>query len=250
LIIQHLAPEGPYAIATALAAAGVRQDVAPVFRGAPLPRDLAGFDGLVVLGGPMAADSDEGFPTRRAELALLADALERGVPTLGVCLGAQLLAHAAGGRVYRGTTGPEIGWAPVVLTPAAPDDPLLSALPPEPTVLHWHGDTFDLPTGAVHLAGNARYENQAFRLGDAAWGLQFHVEIDQTAVDAFIAEFGDELAPAGATPDQLAAATPGALARLEPHRDRLLARFAARVATPQPHQQQQQHERQPVAGPS
>ncbi len=229
LIVQHVEPEGPYAIRDALELAGVTVDLRPVFAGAPLPSDVADFDGVVVMGGPMSADSDDGFPTRRSEVDLLADALGRGVPTLGVCLGAQLLALAGGGAVNRGTDGPEIGWAPVALSDQVDDDGLLAGLPGRITVLHWHGDTFDLPPGAVLLASNARYRNQAFRAGVRAWGFQFHFEIGRRAVAAFLDAFGADAVAAGTTPEAIEAASAGALEILEPHRARVLTRFAALV---------------------
>ena len=241
LIVQHLEPEGPYAIGDALEEAGVPVDLRPVFAGAPLPRDLADADGLVVMGGPMSAVSDEGFPTRRAELDLLAEALDAGLPTLGVCLGAQLLALAGGGTVTTGTDGPEIGWAPVELTGEAGEDPLMAGSPARLTVLHWHGDTFDPPAGATALAASSRYRNQAFRHGPRAWGLQFHLEIDHRAVDAFLDTFGADAALAGTTPQSISADSAGALTALRPHRTRILSRFAQLVAA---------HDRERLAEPA
>ncbi len=182
------------------------------------------------MGGPMSAVSDVGFPTRRREIALIADALDVGLPMLGVCLGSQLLAVAAGGRVMVGRNGLEVGWAPVRFAAAAADDPILSTVPTELTVLHWHGETYELPPGAVPLASSPSYSQQAFRVGDRAWGLQFHVEVDRVAVDAFVDAFGDDVVAAGTTPEAIRAATPGALDDLGPHRHDLLARFAALVA--------------------
>jgi GMP synthase-like glutamine amidotransferase len=230
LVVQHVEPEGPYGIGRALEVAGVAVDRRAVFAGDALPPDLADVSGLVVMGGPMSATSDDGFGSRRAELDLLVEGLDRGLPLLGVCLGAQLLALAAGGDVYPGASGPEIGWAPVDLTGDAGDDRLLAGLPDELTVLHWHGDTFDLPPGAVLLAANARYRSQAFRCGPRAWGLQFHLEVDRSAVTAFLEAFGDDARRAGSTPESIAEASASALAVLEPHRTRVLARFAELVA--------------------
>jgi GMP synthase-like glutamine amidotransferase len=230
LVIQHLPPEGPYLIADALEKAGVAVEVCQVFAGGDPPASLDGYDGLVVMGGPMSAASDDGFPTRTAEIDLLEDALERGLPALGVCLGAQLLAIAAGGKVYPGAEGPEIGWAPVSLVVAeAEQDLLFRDLPHEMTVLHWHGDTFDLPPGATHLATSKAYPNQAFRAGPRAWGLQFHLEVDGPAVDAFLAAFGDEAAGCDLPPEDIAARTGQAVAELAPARSKLLDRFAGLV---------------------
>jgi GMP synthase-like glutamine amidotransferase len=229
LVIQHVEPEGPYAIAVALSAAGLQLDLRRVDRGEPLPESLSGFAALVVMGGPMSAHDDVGFPSRRDELALIEDALRRELPVLGICLGAQLLAVAAGGASFPGSTGAEIGWAPVELSPEAAVDPLLSGLPEQLDVLHWHGDTFTLPAGSVRLAGSARYANQAFSVGPRAWGLQFHLEVDAVAVGAFLDNFGSEVTAAGADGGRIAADTPAALAALATSRDAVLNRFSALV---------------------
>jgi GMP synthase-like glutamine amidotransferase len=230
LVVQHVEAEPPWAISAALARAGIRADVRRVFAGEPLPHDTAGHDGIVVMGGPMSASSDEGFATRRAEIALLGRALADAVPTLGVCLGAQLLTLAAGGSVYPGANGPEIGWSLVDLSPARADDALLTGLPARLGVLHWHGDTFDLPPGAEHLAHTDRYPNQAFRVGGAAWGLQFHLEVTQDAVDGFLQAFSADAARAEGGGEAIRRATPSALAALAPWRDLVLDRFAALVS--------------------
>lgn len=214
LVVQHLDVEEPYEIGAALARRGVRTDVG-------LPDSLDGYDALVVMGGPMAAYADDGFPTRARELGLLRQALDRELPVLGVCLGAQLLAVAAGGGALEGGAGPEIGWGRVRVVG---DDGLFAGLPSELTVLHWHGDTVELPPGATLLASSDRYPNQAFRLGPVAWGLQFHVEVDEVAVDRFVTRFhGDPAIRAEAT---------ARLAELAPVRDVVLDRFAAVVADP------------------
>lgn len=231
LVIQHIEPEESFAIGEAMYANGIELDERRVYAGDPVPSAISGFDGLVVMGGPMSAASDADFPTRQAEIALIADALEVGVPTIGVCLGAQLLAAAAGGVVYGGSEGPEIGWAPVRLLEAASEDPLLGGLPSPLTVLHWHSDTFELPAGAEHLASSERYANQAFRLGTSAWGLQFHLEVTDKAVDGFLSAFGDEAEQSSGGADQIEADTPVALAELEDWRDLVAARFAGIVET-------------------
>jgi GMP synthase-like glutamine amidotransferase len=190
------------------------------------------FDGLVVMGGPMSAVDDDGFPSRAGEIAVLSQSLVGGITTIGVCLGAQLLAVAAGSRVFVGDAGPEIGWGPVQLTADAASDPLLAGVPSPLTVLHWHGGTFDLPLGATHLAASRTYANQAFRVGARAWGFQFHVEVDQRAVSGFLDAFGDEARSAGQDPTAIAAATDDRLDALGPIRDRICGRFAQVVAAP------------------
>jgi GMP synthase-like glutamine amidotransferase len=199
LVVQHADLEGPAALRDGLERAQCAVAVIRTDLGQPIPADLADYAALVVMGGPMSAASDDGFPSRRAELALLRHALDASIPTLGLCLGAQLLAVAAGAKVYAGPE-PEIGWGEVTFTAQAATDPLLSGAKSPLTVLHWHGETFDLPHDAVHLAQSSRYANQAFRLGSAAWGLQFHIEVDEAAVERFLTAFPDDAtsAPGGA----------------------------------------------------
>ncbi|HEY1652776.1 MAG TPA: type 1 glutamine amidotransferase [Acidimicrobiales bacterium] len=230
LVIQHVAAESSWAIGDALDRAGVAADIRRADAADPIPGNATGHGALVVMGGPMSALYDEGFPSRRAEVALLADFLALGKPTLGVCLGAQLLAIAAGAAVRPGESGPEIGWGPVELSPHATTDTLLTGLPRHIDVLHWHGDTFELPPGSVRLAASPQYRNQAFRVGEAAWGLQFHLEVTAAAVDGFVAAFGDEAthAPGGAV--AIRRATPHALDALLPWRELVLDRFATLVA--------------------
>jgi len=230
LVVQHIDYEAPYAIAAALERAGVEPVIWGCWKGEPLPA-IDGFDGLVVMGGSPSAYSDDGFPSRRAELALVADAVDRAVPVLGICLGAQLIAHACGGEARKGDAGLEVGWAPVRLLPAAHDDELFSGEPVEFPALHWHGDTFLMPPGAVRLASSAMYENQAFRLGDCVWGVQFHIEIDADGVRSYCGDDDSETeAAAGGGVASIIAATPTALAQVEPIRDRVFDRFAQRVA--------------------
>jgi GMP synthase-like glutamine amidotransferase len=230
LVVQHVAPEGPFAIEDALLAVGTRVDVRHVFAGEPLPDDVAGLDGLVVMGGPMSAVSDQGFPTREAEIALIADAVRVGLPTLGVCLGAQLIAAAAGAAVYPGDLGPEIGWSSVTLTGDSAEDALFAGIPRNLSVLQWHGDTFDLPPGAAHLAGNSIYPNQAFRIGNAAWGVQFHLEVTAQGVEDFLTAFASDLTDLAGGPEAIRHDTPLGLEGLAPSRDLIFSRFAALMA--------------------
>jgi GMP synthase-like glutamine amidotransferase len=230
LVVQHVAPESAFAINEALLAAGVTVDTRRVFDGDDIPSDTVGFDGVVVMGGPMSVNSTEGFPSRDAEISLLADALRAGIPTLGVCLGGQLLAVAGGGAVGRNAHGPKIGWAPIQLAPACGDDRLLADLSPTLTVLHWHGESFEVPPGAQPLISSATYPNQAFRIGDVAWGVQFHLEVTAEAVEGFLHAFAAEAASVPGGAEAVRAATPAALAALAPARDLVCTRFAGLVA--------------------
>ena len=155
---------------------GSAADVRSPYDGSPLP-SLRGFSGLLVMGGAMAAYDDDVAPWLPATRDLLRDAVAQQVPTLGVCLGGQLLAAALGGQVKPVSEGPEIGPGLVAKRDVSAGDPLFGPLPFTPDVLQWHWDEITtLPAGAVLLASSSRYANQAFRVGEAAWGLQFHVE--------------------------------------------------------------------------
>jgi GMP synthase-like glutamine amidotransferase len=176
VVVQHVASEGPGLVATLARQRGLALDVRRMDRGEQVP-DAGSIDGLVVLGGPMGAYDVAAHPHLAAEQRLLADACARGVPVLGVCLGAQLLAAAVGARVFKGPTA-EIGFGDVKLTADGSADPVLGPSGPSVPAFHWHGDTFDLPVGAVHLARTGPYPHQAFRMGQRAYALQFHVELD------------------------------------------------------------------------
>lgn len=149
--------------------------------GDPLP-DHDQVDGVVAMGGPMSANDDDGHPGLEAEREWLAGAVARDIPVLGVCLGAQLLARAMGASV-RPAERPEIGFATIEVSD--PHDPVLGALAPSATVLHWHGEVFDLPDGARPLAASAQTEYQAFRRG-RAWGVLFHPEADVDLVERWM----------------------------------------------------------------
>jgi GMP synthase (glutamine-hydrolysing) len=181
LVLQHIDCEPPAAYGSALAARGHVLLPVEVDEGEPLP-DWRDFGAIVAMGGPMGVYEDAAYPWLVAEKQLIGDAVRAGLPYFGACLGVQLLAAALGGRVYAGET-PEVGLLDVMLTEAGLRDPVASILPPTFKALQWHGDTFDLPEGAVSLFSSPAYANQGFRFGEVAYGIQFHLEVDQQLAD-------------------------------------------------------------------
>lgn len=175
-VVQHVAVEGPGLILDLARLRRLEMDVRRVDLGArvPSPDEV---EGLVVLGGPMGAYETDKHAFLAEECNLIAELVRRQRPVLGVCLGAQLLAKALGASVFPGP-GQEIGFGLVELTSEGCRDPLLGPVGPSLPVFHWHGDTFDVPEGATLLASSVAYPHQAFRYGDTAYGLQFHVEPD------------------------------------------------------------------------
>ncbi|BFU46182.1 type 1 glutamine amidotransferase [Krasilnikovia sp. MM14-A1004] len=213
------------------AEAGLAVSVVRPHLGEPLPESLDDYLALVVLGGeqdayPNAA-GEPGAPWFPAVEALLRKAVRHRVPTLGICLGGQLLAAAHGGVVERSTAGPEIGPGLVGRRDAADTDPLFRYVPLLPDVIQWHSDEItELPRNAVLLAASTRYPHQAFRLGDRAWGVQFHIECDA----AMIADWATDstlLAELGYDPEVVVAATADMLPDVEEVWQPFAARFAA-----------------------
>jgi GMP synthase (glutamine-hydrolysing) len=159
---------------------------------APLTPDL-----LVILGGPIGAYETQTYPFLDLEIELIRRRLQARRPTVGICLGAQLMATALGAAVYPGRNGKEIGWAPISAAADSAACPAVSELlTPGLQVLHWHGDTFDLPAGAAHLAASAQYPNQAFAIGEHALALQFHPEVFSGALERWYVGHACELGAA------------------------------------------------------
>jgi GMP synthase (glutamine-hydrolysing) len=191
--------------------------------------DVSGIDPsapdlLVVLGGPIGAYEEDKYPFLRDELRLLEQRLASGRPVIGICLGAQLMARALGARVYPGPAK-EIGWHPLTLTAAGQESPLvhLDGVP----VLHWHGDTFDLPQGAQLLASTDICRHQAFALGRNVLGLQFHAEVDAADIERWLIGHASEIASAGIDVTSLRAASRQHGAGLAVAGDKLLTQWLA-----------------------
>lgn len=177
LVLEHDASDPLLKMGQWLAEAGATVDVLRLHAGDPVPADLAGYDALISLGGEMGAFDDHVAPWLPAVKQLLATAVAQATPTLGICLGSQLLAVATGGTVTIGADGPEVGAYLTAKRDAAEQDPLFDQLPMTPDVMQYHYDVVSsLPPGAVLLLSSPGYPHQAWRVGQAAWGLQFHIE--------------------------------------------------------------------------
>jgi GMP synthase-like glutamine amidotransferase len=177
-VLQHISCEPPGLFGDLLAGRGFGLKTAELDDGDPLPPEPETGDVVLVMGGPMGAYEEPAHPWLAAEKRWIAGTVAAGVPVLGVCLGAQLLAASLGAPVGPGER-PEVGVLPVRLTPAGRADPVLGGLGDSFAALQWHGDTFGIPDGGVLLAGSDAYPHQAFRAGAAAYGVQFHVEVTE-----------------------------------------------------------------------
>ena len=189
-VLQHVPFEGLGSIEPWLSQRGARVTYTRFFEPAKLP-PLTGIDFIIALGGPMSVNDEDQLAWLRIEKQFVAEAIACNKAVLGICLGAQLIASSLGSRVYPGSEK-EIGWFPVVAEPAVPNT---FAFPTSAEVFHWHGETFDLPAGAVHLASSAACRHQAFQIGARVIGLQFHLETTPMSAQAIIHNCADELVP-------------------------------------------------------
>jgi GMP synthase (glutamine-hydrolysing) len=176
-VLQHIRCEPPGIFTDLLSRRGIAIETVELDEGAQLP-DWGGLDLVLAMGGPMGVNDEAAHPWLAGEKRWIAAAVHAGLPFFGVCLGAQLLAAGLGAAVRTGHE-PEVGVLPVTLTPDGRNDPVFSALGGEFPALQWHGDTFAIPPGGVRLCGSAAYANQAFRFGEAAYAVQFHVEVTE-----------------------------------------------------------------------
>lgn len=235
LVVQHTASEDAGRLGDWLSAAGLELQAVRPYAGEALPRGLQGYAGLLVLGGPQAAYVDERAAYEAdwlpATKMLLREAVGTSTPTLAICLGAQLLAEACGGRVQPGANGPEIGARLVAKRDIGAQDELFGLVPFTPDVLQWHHDEIaELPRGAVLLASSPAYANQAFRIGDRAWGLQFHIETTPEQVGQWAEEERERLTALGLDVDAVVAAAIAVHGDLEEVWRPVAERFAALVA--------------------
>lgn len=193
LVLQHIECEDLGTIGPAMSGRGIGAKYIRLFDGEPVPQDIERYAGIIILGGPMNVYEEDEYPYLKDEDMLIKKAIHKGSPVLGICLGGQLIAKATGAFVKKGTKK-EIGWYKLNLTQGGKEDKAFGRLPEEITVFQWHGDTFDIPQGAKHLAGSELFPNQAYRVSNNIYGLQFHLEVTEKTINKWIAEYQDELA--------------------------------------------------------
>ena len=229
IVLRHASHVPIGSLEHVLVRAGLPQYPIDLFDTLPESLPLERACGLVILGGPMNVDDVESHPFLRPELDWIRQAVLRQLPTLGICLGAQLLAKTFGKPVYRNPVK-EIGWYEIEVLPAAGEDRLFRGRGPVETVFQWHGDTFDLSDGAVHLARGASCANQAFRIGPSAYGVQFHVEMTPSLIDEWLEEpsFSAEVAALDyIDPAAIRAEIAARIVAMDSFSQCLLERFAA-----------------------
>ncbi|MBI2565973.1 MAG: type 1 glutamine amidotransferase [Candidatus Schekmanbacteria bacterium] len=224
-VLQHVAFEGLGSMGPWLRRRGTELSVTRMFAEDPLPA-ITGIDLLIVLGGPMSVNDEAELPWLVTEKQLVRSAIENGTAVLGVCLGAQLIAGALGAPVFRNPVK-EIGWFPVEAIAATGE--ACFRFPPSLTVFHWHGETFDLPPGAVQLARSQGCENQAFQLGQHVIGLQFHLETTPASTRLLMENCRDELVPGPfvQTEEELSGAPPAQYRAINEAMDEVLEYLTA-----------------------
>ena len=229
VVFQHDPFEDLGIFAEVLERQGAKYRVIQLFHGETPAENWERIKALIILGGPMSVYDEEQFPFLRWEKRIIRAAMDEAVPILGICLGAQLIAATLGTVVYHGRVK-EIGWCSVSITPHGQVDSLLGYLPENATVFQWHGDGFDLPSGAIRLASSANFENQAFRVGRAIYGLQFHLEVTPRMIERWIDERSKDLAQAPyVSPEKILADTQSYGATLKYYGERFLSEFVRRA---------------------
>ncbi|MSP40671.1 MAG: amidotransferase [Deltaproteobacteria bacterium] len=218
LVCQHVAHELLGTLNPLLKRAGFRIRYVNFARHPDAQPTLDGYDGLVILGGPMSVNDAHRLPHLNTELKLIEAALRGNLPVLGICLGSQLIAKTLGANVYRNREK-EIGWYDISPTEEAEQDPLLSGLAKSEKIFQWHGETFDLPRGTCHLAFSPLCAHQAFRYGGNVYGFQFHLEVDEPMIQRWlrVPDNRKEIAALGAniTAERIHRETPEHIARLQ-----------------------------------
>ncbi|WP_372773321.1 type 1 glutamine amidotransferase [Mangrovibacterium sp.] len=191
-VFQHVAFEGPGSLTTWFKQNNFPVEYTRFYEPAFKLPELASFDQLIVMGGPMGVNDEVDYPWLKEEKELIKAAIKKGKTVVGICLGAQLIASALGKKVFP-NKHTEIGWFPILKTKAAEHEKLVAGFQQATQVFHWHGDTFDLPEQAKHLFYSEACPNQAFLIGNKVLGLQFHLEVEPDSLEGMLENAGNEL---------------------------------------------------------
>ncbi|MEV0945357.1 type 1 glutamine amidotransferase [Rhodococcus sp. NPDC049939] len=202
-VVKHVPVGGPALLGALLEERSIRYIEYPMYASSELP-SISDIGGLAVMGGPLHDSDDFPYEHLPRERTLIRESVTAGLPMLGICLGAQLLASSFGGEVWRGSR-PETGAGRVTVTEAGERDPVFGSVGTDLPVVHWHQDTFELPVGALQLASGQMFENQAFTIGPRAYGLQFHAELTRDQLPMMQAEMPEGTAPSGEHMDEVEA---------------------------------------------
>lgn len=229
IVLQHHPAENLGAIAHALEGAALAWQYVRIHDGHPVPKDMKGAGGLIVMGGPMSVYQTDRFPFLNYEMKLIEDAIKRDRPVLGICLGAQIVAAALGAKVETNPAGKEIGWFPVRLLPTAKEDRLFRGVAETIMPFHWHGDHFELPSGAVTLASSDKTPCQAFRYGEKTWALQFHLEVTRAGIENMSNAFTRDLEREKISPNAILAASDTNLPALETIAETIFTRWSTPI---------------------
>lgn len=228
LVLQHVPHEILGTLNPLLKRAGFRIRYVNFARHPDAEPSLDGYDGMVILGGPMSVNDAHRLPHLNTEMRLIEQALQRDLPVLGICLGAQLIAKTLGARVYANGEK-EIGWYDVSPTDHGEADPLLAEFGESEKIFQWHGETFDIPRSGLHLAFSSLCAHQAFRYGANVYGFQFHLEVDEPMIHRWlrVAENKKEISTLGGKidADQIQAVTPLYIGRLKQLSERVFGEF-------------------------
>ncbi|WP_022846190.1 glutamine amidotransferase [Desulfurobacterium sp. TC5-1] len=196
LFVKNIEIEGPGTLAPLFERKGVKVETIDAFRGETVD-SVDDYEFITILGGPMGVYEADKYPFLNSEFKLVEEAIKKNKRVVGICLGAQIIAHVLGARVYKGEMGKEIGWYELY-----PQNEFEFLYRHKMEVFEWHGDTFDLPEGATKLASTPLYPNQAFRLNRAV-GLQYHIEVTKEDIEKWIGAYREEVVSEGLTPEQI-----------------------------------------------
>ena len=227
-VLQHAPTETLGTIEDVLRGHRVGVNYIQTYAGNQVPSEMADKAGLIVMGGPMGVYEQAKYPFLRDEMRLIESALTLGRPVLGVCLGSQLLAAVLGAEVKKGEAK-ELGWHAVRLSEATTQDLLFAGVRPEFWPFHWHGDVFSLPKQAVNLASSRQTPYQAFRYGENAYGILFHLEVTQEQISQMLVDFAEELREAGGGAAEITQQIPRHVPVLKEIADGVFGRWASRL---------------------